>query len=232
MDFDVITSGLKKGWEVWKSNIVAYVVGIILLAVIAVIVGAIVGLLGGAALVTAIETGSTAGMGMALAGVLIALIIAVLVLMPLGFSLYYMAIKGARGEKVEIKDIFYSFRKGVYVRMLIFAIVYTILFGILGIIPIIGGLIALIVEFFLFFAIYIYIMTPSENIVYAFKESFNIVKDNLLMVLVAFIVYIVLIAVGAILLGIGLLVTMPIAMIFVTSVLKALKPELRDGSEI
>lgn len=232
MDFDIITSGLKKGWEVWKNNAVAYVVGIILMVIVAVIVVAVAALLGGASVATAIQTGSTAGLGMAVVGLLISLVVSILILMPLGFGVTYMAIKGSRGEKVEIKDIFYSFHKGVYVRMLIFGIVYAIIFGILGMIPIIGGLLVLIIEFLLFFAIYIYIMTPSENIVYAFKESFNVVKDNLLLVLVAYIVYILLIAIGALLLGIGLLVTMPIALIFVTSVLKTLKPELRDGSEV
>ncbi|MBZ3935737.1 hypothetical protein [Methanimicrococcus blatticola] len=230
MDFDIITNSLKKGWEVWKNNAVAYVVGLILMIVVAIIIGAIVALLGGASLVTAIETGSTAGLGLAAAGMLVALIVSILVLMPLGFGVTFMAIKGFRGEKVEIKDIFYSFRKENYVRMLIFGVVYAVIFGILGIIPIIGGLIALIVEFLLFFAIYIYIMTPSENIVYAFKESFNIIKDNLILVLVAYIVYIVLVMIGAILFGIGLLVTLPIALIFATAVLKSLKPELSDAS--
>lgn len=230
MDFDIITDSLKKGWEVWKNNAVAYVVGLILMLIVAIIVVGIAGVLGGASVVTAIETGSTAGLGMAAVGLLIAFVVSILILMPLGFGITFMAIKGFRGEKVEIKDIFYSFRKENYVRMLIFGIVYAVIFGILGIIPIIGGLIALIVEFLLFFAIYIYIMTPSENIVYAFKESFNVVKDNLILVLVAYIVYIVLVMIGVILLGIGLLVTLPIALIFATAVLKSLKPGLSDAS--
>lgn len=230
MDFSIITSGLKKGWSVWKDNAVAYVVGIILMAIVAIIVGAIAGFLGGPSVIAAIQTGSTAGLGMAFVGLLIALVVSVLILMPLGFGITFMAVKGFRGEKVEIKDIFYSFRKGIYVRMLIFGIVYAIIFGILGLIPIIGGLIALIVEFLLFFSIYIYIMTPSENIIYAFKESFSVVKNNLLTVLIAYIVYILLIAVGTLLLGIGLLVTLPIALIFVIAVLKSLKPEISDAS--
>ena len=75
-------------------------------------------------------------------------------------------------------------------------------------------------------------MTPSEGVVYAFKESFNIAKDNLVITIIACIVQYVLIFIGSILLGIGLLVTAPIALIFIAYVLKELKPDLKDDSGI
>lgn len=233
MDFGLITNSLKKGFEVWKDNIVAYVVGLIIFAVILLVINGIGGALGGASLITSIMAGTFTGLGMAALVMIVVLIVDLLVLLPLLFGLVYMVVKGVRGQKVEITDLFYAFKsKSAYIRSLIYGIVYAIIFGILGIIPIIGWLVALIVEIALIYAIYIYIMTPSENIVYAFKESFNVVKENLVETIVAFVVFFLLVFIGILLLGIGLLLTLPVAMAFVVILLKELKPSQKDESDL
>ena len=237
MDFDIITSSLKKGWEVWKNNAVAYVVGLLLIFVLTAVIWLIAGFLGiGAmltgvvALIAGVGTSGLAFTGMGIVAMILAFIVSILIVAPLLLGTIHMAIKGARGDKVEIKDVFYSFNKGRYVRILIFIIVYAIIFMILNIIPVLGQILAIIVQFLLVFSFYIYMMVPSQNVVYALKESFNTVKDNFLVVLVAYIVYIILIIIGSLLLGIGLLVTLPIAMIMMATILTQLRPDIKDAS--
>ena len=228
MDFGVITNSLKKGFEVWKNNLVAYIVAMLIIAIIVAILFSGAGLFGGFSLFTAIATGSQEGIGMGFAATGIALLMSLLVIGPLMFGFYYMAVKGTRGEKVEIKDLFYSFRSlGSYIRTLIFLIVYFILAVIFTIIPFIGNIIFMIL---FLYAVYIYIMTPSEGVVYALKESFNIAKDNLIITIIACIVQYILILIGGIFFGLGLLVTLPIAYAFIVCVLKELKPTIRDES--
>lgn len=204
MDFDIIVNSLKKAWGDFTSNAVALIVGL-LIAVI------------GSILIVTIA--------------------------PLFYGLYSMILKATRGEKVEIKDVFCGFKSfSVFIRSWIYYLVYLVVAFVIGIITgilvsvspaltIIGSLLTFIWGLVTLFAIYVYIMTPSENAIYAYKEGFNIFKENLLMTLVTYIVMYILVVIGAILLLVGLLVTVPIALLFVAYVLKAMKPELRDGSE-
>jgi Protein of unknown function (DUF975). len=231
MDFDVISNSFKKALDVWKENIVAYIVGMLIISLVSgIIAGGILGF-GGLSFITAIATGSTAGLGLGLAAMGLGSIILFLVVSPLSFGLFYMAIKGTRGEKVEIMDIFYAFKSlSMYIRVLILFIVLGLIYGILSLIPILGWILMIVVSILLTYACYIYVMKPSENIVYALKESFNIVKDNLVMTIVAILVVAVLNFIGSIPFGLGLLITTPIAMVFVAYVLKELKPELKDES--
>lgn len=204
MDFDIITNALKKAWGDFTGNAVALIVGL-LIAVI------------GSILIVTIA--------------------------PLFYGLYYMIIKATRGEKVEIKDVFYGFKSlSVFIRSWIYWLVYIVVAIVIGIITsllvsispvlsIIGTLLTFIWGLIALYSIYVYIMTPSENALYAYKEGFNIFKENLLMTLVVYIIYYILVLVGAILLVVGLLVTVPIALCFIGNVLKAIKPELKDGSD-
>jgi hypothetical protein len=234
-DSDIITSSVKRGWNAWKDNVVAYVLSLLFYGLLSLFLFAclLVLFLSAGVLMTvpAIVSGSIIGFfSVGLAGLLVGLLIAficyILILMPLNLGISYMAIKGSRGDKVEIKDIFYAFNSGRYVRLLVFFIVYSIIMGILMLIPIVGW----IAFFLLIYAIYIYMMTPSEGIVYAFKESFNTVKDNILVTLVAVIIYLILMAIGNLVFGLGLLITMPIAMVMMVAVLKQIRPDIADNA--
>ncbi|MDV0445345.1 hypothetical protein MmiAt1_09190 [Methanimicrococcus sp. At1] len=204
MDFDVITSSLKKGWDAFIGNIVAYIVGLIIM-----IIGSIL-------IVTAA---------------------------PLMYGMYYMVLKGLRGEKVEIKDIFYGFSSvSMFIRSWIGFIVYILIIVIIGfILGFIGGaisaatgsaavaslmsllilIITYIIEIFVYYSLYIYVMTPSENIIYAMKESIGVGKSNILTVLIT----IILASIISI-----LVITAPLGMLFAASVLKELNPGLKDAS--
>ncbi|MCL2549885.1 MAG: hypothetical protein FWE78_02990 [Methanimicrococcus sp.] len=197
MNFVVISAGLKNGWEAFKNNIVAYVVG------------CLIAFIGSILIVT---------------------------FAPLMYGIYHMAVKGSRGEKVEIGDVLIGFKSvNAFIRSWIYWIVYLIALIIIGIITflltkiasvlsIIGTLLGLIWALIAFFSIYIYVMSPSKNAIDTYKEGFNVLKNNLLMTLVTYVVYCILCFIGLILCGIGILITFPIAIVFTATVLKALKP--------
>jgi len=205
MDFAIISAGLKNGWEAFKNNAVAYIVGLLILIV---------------------------------ALFLCVLVIPIVLIAPLMYGLYYMAVKGSRGEKVEIGDIFIGLKSvNAFIRCWMYWIVYFIVVILLSIITgiltnitpvlsLIGTLLTLIWALIAFFSIYIYVMSPDKNAIAAYKEGFNVLKDNLLMTLVTYIIYAVLCFIGFLLLGIGIFITFPIALVFTATVLKVLKPEL------
>jgi len=213
LNFDMITAGLKKSWDVFMANIVAYLVGFLILFI---------------------------------AGFFSFLIIPLILLAPLAYGFAYMAIKGLRGDKVEIGDMFIALKSvSLFIRSWMYLIIPFIIFFILGIcvtlistvLAQISGALAFIFGLFmflvylvlfivmipiLFYSIYIYIMTPSENVIYAYKEGFAVFKANILMTIVAIIVVYIMAIIpilGAILGG-----------IFTAYVLKELKPDLRDNS--
>ncbi|MCL2142164.1 MAG: hypothetical protein FWH46_04740 [Methanimicrococcus sp.] len=236
MDFE---NGLKKGFDVWKNNLAAFIVGcIIVLLPFAVVLFITLFI----TFIAASLFGSFLLMtGASLISIAIQFIVAFFVIIPLCFGLIYMAIKGARDDIVEIKDVFYSFNSlHGYIRSLIFAAVVLIPFiilNIIGMIPFIGFILLLfypiivfVAAFFLTFAIYIYIMVPSKNLMYAITESFNIAKDNFLITFILIVVCLILNLIGAILLGLGLFVTIPVTQILVALALKELKPDLIDQS--
>ena len=236
MDFDIITNGLKKAFNAWKDNFIAYLIGAILVVIVAAIIGGLGFLIGGGAsildaMVNAINAGSIEGLenfGRIMIGLFSAALLFLLITVPLGFGLIYMAIKGTRGEKVEITDIFYTFKSiKVYIRTLIFLVVFLILSAIFTIIPVIGNIIFAIL---FIYTVFIYIMTPSEGMMYALKESFNVAKDNLVITIIALLVVLILAIIGSLLFGIGQLVTTPISLIFLAYILKELKPGIKDNS--
>jgi len=205
MDFDLITTALKKGFDTFVQNIVAYIVGIIL-----VFIGSIF----------------------------------IITSAPLMYSLYYMVLKGTRGEKVEIKDILYGFSSlSVFIRAwigviavalvpfvisFIFSFVSTILVMISSSLAILVTLLSLVLmivliifAIFIYFSLYIYVMTPSENIIYAIKESISIGKANIIMVLLTMIIA----SICSI-----FWITYPLGMLFAAYMLKELKPDLKDNS--
>ena len=223
MDFDVITNNLKKSFEVWMENIVAYLAAMILPTVLIYIIIIVMMVVAVIPFLTGTITGVAVGMLMLLFILAVILLLTFFVVFPLWFSIAYMAVKGARGEKVEIRDLLYAFKSvSVYIKSWVAIIVLAVIFTISSIIPIIGPVICSIL---FTYAVYIYIMVPSEGIVYALTESFNIAKDNLAITIVAIIVIIILNSIGS-LFVIGTIITMPISFIFLTFIIKELNPSI------
>ena len=223
MDFDVITNNLKKGFEVWMENVVAYLVAMVLPTVLMLIVIGIMWVVVFIPFLTGTLTGAAIGMVMALVMLAVMLFLSFFVVLPLEFGIVYMTVKGASGEKVEITDLFYAFKSvSAYTRSLVCIVVLGILFLISSIIPIIGPIIFVVL---FTYAAFIYIMVPSEGIVYALTESFNIAKENLAITIVAIIVIIILNLLGAFFV-IGTIVTMPVSYLFLTFLIKELNPSI------
>jgi len=205
LNFDIITDGLKKSWDVFVANVVAYIVGLLIM------------IIGTFFIITSA---------------------------PAIYGFAYMAIKGSRGEKVEIGDALIGFKSiSMFIRSWMFFIIpFVIFFAILilyilisiifssGFISAILGLIMFLVYVVLaivfipivLYGMYIYIMTPSENAIYAYKESVNIFKANIVMTIVAIIV--------VWLLGIIPIIGGILGMLFTIYILKTLKPDLRDNA--
>ena len=193
MNFIIISAALKNGLEAFKNNIVAYLVGLLILII---------------------------------ATCLCVLIIPILLIAPLLYGYINMAVKGSRGEKVEIGDMFIGLKSiSAFIRSWMYFIVYFVVLIIIAIISallvkvspflsIIGTLLALIWAFIAFFSIYIYVMS-SKNSISAYKEGFSVLTGNLLMTIITFIIFFVLCI---------FLITIPIATVFTATVLKALKP--------
>lgn len=167
-----------------------------------------------------------------------AVLVTLMITIPLTYGLYYMAIKGTRGEKVEVKDLFYAFRSGrEYIRSIIYAILWALILVVVAIVAaicfminywigiIVGILLYILVYVFWFFTIYIYIMTPSEGIFYAIRRSFNNAKNNMLTTIATVIIV-------KILTWIPLLsiILEPYAYIYAAYVLKDIDPTLVDNS--
>ena len=194
MTFDVLHP-LKKASDVFIANVVAYFIGVI------------IAVLGSLCLIT---------------------------IAPFGYGLYYMAVKGTHGEKVEIKDVFHGFSSGMFVRSWVGLIGFSLIFFIvifLGLISrflemsILFSFLSLIICFilliFLFFTLYIYVMSPSEDILYALKESIRISKSNIIATILTMLVNAVFLA---------LFVTAPIGLLFAVYVLKEIEPSIKDRS--
>ncbi|WNY27921.1 hypothetical protein MmiEs2_01000 [Methanimicrococcus stummii] len=192
---EIITSSFKKGWGAFISNIIVFIVSLLIAA------------LGSILIVT---------------------------FAPLWYGFIHMVVKAASGEKVEIKDVFYGFKSvNVFIRswiywiitiivLIIITTITTLLASITPILGYIGMFLNFTWIFITLYMIYIYVMTPSENIIYAYKESFNLFKKNIVITIIAYIVTYILSIIGMLLLGVGLLITVPISLLFTTFVLKTI----------
>ena len=138
-------------WNIFKNNIVAYIIG----ALIAVI-------------------GS----------------IFIITIAPLFYGLTYMAVRGIKGETVEINDVFEGFNN--FIRSWVFVIAAVILLMIGYFFLIIPGI---ILSILLIYALPLLVMRDYGG-TDAIKESINIGKENFADTLVLFVIIIVLNAIG------------------------------------
>ena len=138
-------------WDIFKSNIVAYVIGT-LIAVI----------------------GS----------------IFIITIAPLFYGLTYMAVRGVKGETVEINDVFEGFNH--FIQSWVFVIATGILLIIGYFLLIIPGI---ILSILLIYAFPLLVLRDYGGID-AIKESINIGKENFTDTLVLFVIIMVLNAIG------------------------------------
>ncbi|WNY24519.1 hypothetical protein [Methanolapillus millepedarum] len=231
-DFKLMKESAQKSWHVFVGHIVVYVVAAIILIIVTGLASLFVA---GVALVGAVSSFNLSfEVSTAFGAVLILIgLVGVVFLPPVSYGVYYMCLKGLRGEKVEVKDIMYGFKStNTFFRGWIYFIIFYALFIVLsvislflGFIPFLGGLISfiihLIIHTVLFFSFYIYVMTPKENVIYALQESVKIAKNHFIMT------FVTMILAGLFCI---LIVTIPFGIAFGAEMLKKIVPTIRDGS--
>ncbi|MDA0525208.1 glycerophosphoryl diester phosphodiesterase membrane domain-containing protein [Methanococcoides alaskense] len=111
---------------------------------------------------------------------------------PLFYGLTYMAVKGLRGEKVEINDVFEGFNR--FVKSWVLLLVSVILIGIGYIFLILPGLILSILLIYSFPLLVI----KDYGAMDAIKESIDISKKNFVDSLVLFIIVAIISTIGGI----------------------------------
>ncbi len=136
--------------------------------------------------------------------------ILIVTLAPLVYGFTSMAIKAARGERIEINDVFVGFNKDDFIRSWTFMLVYLIVAGILGQI---ASILSTIVAILVMFTMPLLVIKGYGGID-GITESIEIVKTAPVESIVVYVIMLVLNMIGAILLGIGLLVTAPISTVF------------------
>jgi uncharacterized membrane protein len=129
---------------------------------------------------------------------------------PLYYGLMNVAVKGARSQPVEINDVFEGFKNGNFVRSWVYMLIYLI---VVGIASEIASILGTIVGIVFIFGMPLLVIKGYSG-VDAVKETFELVKANPVESLVLYIIVAVLNVIGAIALIIGLLVTVPLSMIF------------------
>lgn len=122
---------------------------------------------------------------------------------PLFYGLTYMAVKGLRGEKVEVNDVFEGFNR--FVKSWVLLLVSVILIGIGYMLLVLPGL---ILSILLIYSLPLLVI-KDYGAMDAIKESIDISKQNFLDSLVLLIIVAIISAIGGIT-YIGSLVTTPI----------------------
>ena len=159
-------------------------------------------------------------------GAVIAIIGSIIVITaaPLYYGLTYMASKGARGETVEINDVFAGFKPDKFIQswILFLALGIPIFIGFL--LLILPGIILSIAFGILFLYALPLMVLKNASAIDALKESLEIAKTNLPDTIVLVIVFMVLNAIGSAV-WVGTFLTMPFSLILLILALPMIKSE-------
>jgi len=219
-----IQNVLTKSWEAFAKNALFFILYFLALGAAAIILTAIIGL------ISAIFTMIWVYLGIAVYIILIvALSIACLAALYIPVA---NSIKAANGEVIDMKNLFKIDRanliKFVAISIIIYAIVF-VLYVIFNFIPvwllgfhsmilwsftsIIWIAISLLIQVLFFPVVYICIDKKELSIIDTLKLSYKITSTEFASAIVWVLICVALFAVGMIVFGIGLLVTMPLMFI-------------------
>ncbi len=139
--------------------------------------------------------------------------ILIVTIAPLVYGFTYMAVKGARGEMVEINDVFEGFKKDNFIRSWTFMLIYLVVAAILGqISSILSTLVAILVMFTMPL-----LVIKGYGGIEGIIESIEIIKKVPVESIIVYVIILVLNMIGAFLLGIGVLITGPITAVFLAN---------------
>ncbi|MCD4806632.1 MAG: hypothetical protein K8R13_03525 [Methanococcoides sp.] len=148
-------------------------------------------------------------------GLLIAALGSILIvtIAPLAYGFTSMAVKGARGEQIEIADVFVGFNKDDFIRSWTFMLIYIVIAAILGQI---ASILSTIVGILFMFTMPLLVIKGYSGIE-GITKSIEIIKTVPVESIIVYAIMLVLNMIGALLLGIGLLVTVPISTVFLAN---------------
>jgi len=131
---------------------------------------------------------------------------------PLAYGLTYMAAKGARGETVEIADVFAGFKPDKFIQSWILFLIIMIPIFIGFLLLVIPGMIIGIVFSVIFLYALPLMVIKDLGAVDALKESLEIAKANLQDTVILVVIVMILNAIGSAI-WIGTILTMPFSML-------------------
>jgi uncharacterized membrane protein len=131
---------------------------------------------------------------------------------PLAYGLTYMAAKGARGETVEIADVFAGFKPDKFIQSWILFLIIMIPIFIGFLLLVIPGMIIGIVFSIIFLYALPLMVIKDLGAVDALKESLEIAKANLQDTVILVVIVMILNAIGSAI-WIGTILTMPFSML-------------------
>lgn len=148
-------------------------------------------------------------------GLLIAALGSILIvtIAPLAYGFTSMAVKGARGEQIEISDVFVGFNKDDFIRSWTFMLIYIVIAAILGEI---ASILSTIVGILFMFTMPLLVIKGYGGIE-GITGSIEIIKTVPVESIIVYVIMLVLNMIGALLLGVGLLVTVPISTVFLAN---------------
>lgn len=133
-----------------------------------------------------------------------------LVMSILGMTFYAAALASTRRQRIRFGDFFALRNWGA---LLVYVLVVTVASGVLGLVPVAGGFLQIVVSVLLVAAPY-YILSTDMNGIEAITQSVRLVSANLGIAVLGFLVFLGYTFAGACLCGLGLFVTFPFAVIF------------------
>jgi uncharacterized membrane protein len=206
---DIVMDGVKYGWKKFTENVAAFLVGgLIWFVAMGILIGiayAIV-IAGVAASAQVDEFGNVTSVGGGLGFVGFFLMLGIVMLLSVLVQAAFLnaSLRAAAGARVEIGDFF---RFPNFGKVFLTALLVGLATGVGFMLFFIPGL---IVAFFFSFAI-IFALDRGLAPVDAIKASIDLVKNNVVTVLLLFLAVYVLNAIGSAVCGIGVLATYPIA---------------------
>lgn len=154
--------------------------------------------------------------------------ILIVTIAPLAYGFTYLTVKGARKEPVEINDVFEGFRNGNFIRSWIYMLIYIVVLAIAGEIH---SILSTIVGIVFIFGLPLLVIKGYSG-VDAVKGTFELVKENPVEAIILYVIMAVLYVIGAIALLIGLLITAPLAQIFLAGATLELAGETHQSASV
>lgn len=159
------------------------------------------------------------------------IIIVLLVLIPFSVGMQYMGLQRVRGLTPIVQNVFYIFKKDLFLQVVSFFLIVTALFivagiviGLLSFIPIINALGVIVVSLVGFYILtrmslgVYYIFDKNEKVIAAIKRSIAVTNEHVWKMMLAYILVSIVMFLGVITLFVGLIWAVPFSYIYLGTI--------------